>query len=36
VIAACAFLFAARSYEGDKARAAEPVETVPQSAAALA
>jgi len=36
VIAAGAFFIAARSYEGDKARAAEPVETMPQPAAAVA
>lgn len=36
VLAAVAFAVAARSYEGDKARAAEPIETTPQPRTALA
>ena len=36
VLAAVAFAIAARSYEGDKARAAEPIETTPQPRTALA
>ncbi len=36
VIAAAAFLFAARSYEADKARAGEPIETTALSAPAVA
>lgn len=36
VLAAVAFAVAARSYEGDKARAAEPIETMPQPRTALA
>jgi MFS family permease len=36
VIAAAAFLLAARSYEGDKARAAEPIETTPRTKPAVA
>ena len=36
VVAAAAFIVAARSYEGDKARAAEPIETAPQPRTAAA
>ncbi len=36
VIAAVAFTLAGRSYEGDKARAAEPIDTTPRTSAAVA
>ncbi len=36
VLAAVAFLLAARSYESDKARAAEPIETLPRPTPAVA